>query len=227
MADLRSPLTEGPSVGKREDIKTRTSLGGSAVESIMGAAAVVLAVIGLAGMYPVMLASIAAICVGAALLFEGLALGAHYYDENRHNVRGELEVGEIGVEAMAGIAGIVLGILALVDAVSPWTLLPIAALVMGGGLIFGTGALAVATRQRFFDAPGTTNDKTEQMTRVAQGTAPGAHAFAGVASVVLGIIALVVMSTMAMSLVAFLVMGATLLLSSAAVGGRMLAAFRR
>jgi len=219
MANLREPLPEG-GAARREEIKKRTTVGGAAVETIGGLAAVILAILGLAGFQPVLIAGVACLAVGVALLFEGLALGAQFYDESRG---AESETAEVGVEAMAGLAGITLGVLALADAVSPYVLLPIAALVMGAGMLFGAAPVAQASRQAPVDVSG----KVGEVTRYAGKGAWAAHAFAGIAAVILGILGLLDLGRLTLALVAFLVLGATLVFSSAAFGGRIFAFVRR
>ena len=51
---------------------------GSGAEAIAGAGALVLAVLGLAGTFPMILAAITVIAAGAAFLFQGAALAPRY-----------------------------------------------------------------------------------------------------------------------------------------------------
>jgi hypothetical protein len=223
MANLREPVTDEGTT-RREEIKKRTTVGGAAIETIGGVVAVILAVIGLAGFEPVLIAGVACLAVGVALLFEGLALGAQFYDDARNGVEGE--AAEVGVEAMAGLAGVTLGVLALADAVSPYVLLPIAALVMGAGMLFGASPIAQASRRRTYAEPNV-SPKVNDVSRYAGNSAWAAHAFAGIAAVILGILGLLDLGRITLGLVAFLVLGATLVLSSAAFSGRVVAMVRR
>jgi len=88
--------------------------------------------------------------------------------------------------------------------------------VLGVGLLFAVHPLSEVTHER------------EEAIHGAATTASGAHALAGLAAIVLGIVALVTnLSVVMYALVAFLVLGATVLLGSAAVGGKLVGYFER
>jgi hypothetical protein len=212
-------------VDKRVEIKRKTSIGGVAVETLGAVTALVLSILGLAGIYPVDLASVAAIGAGVALLFEGLSVAAQLHPRSAEVLPREPAAGEVGVEALAGLAGITLGILSLAR-IDTLTLLPVSALVLGGGLLFATHPLAEVTNATSFYDRG---DTKAEVLHGAATTASGAHALAGIAAIVLAIVALVTTtgSVITYSLVAFLVLGATVLLGSAAVGGKLAGYFQR
>ncbi len=221
---IRTTVVEDRDRDKKVEIKRKTSIGGVAVETVGAVTALVLAILGLAGIYPVDLAAVAAIGAGVALLFEGLAVAAQLRPYSSDVMPREPAAGEVGVEALAGLAGITLGILALAR-IDTLVLLPVAALVLGGGLLFATHPLAEVTNATNFYDRGDT--KTEILHGAAT-TASGAHALAGIAAIVLAIVALVATSSViTYSLVAFLVLGATVLLGSAAVGGKLAGYFQR
>src|SRR5262249_7927802 len=92
--------------------------GGSVTEAIGAIGAVVLAIIGLAGILSSLMASIATIVIGAALLMEGIASRQFVFTR-------ELKAG-----FFAGVAGTILGILALFGT-APQTLLAVALIVFG------------------------------------------------------------------------------------------------
>ena len=71
---------EGAMNTRREsfDHRNKEALGGSIAEGLSGIAAVALAIIGLAHVFPLLMASIATIALGAALAFEGGAISARY-----------------------------------------------------------------------------------------------------------------------------------------------------
>jgi uncharacterized membrane protein HdeD (DUF308 family) len=100
--------------------------GGSIAEAVVGLAAVVLTIIGLAGVTPTYIVPIAAICVGAALAFEGSAMR-----------------NEAGMSAgfFGGLTGILLGILALVG-VLPQVLTAVAVIVLACALMVGCYGVA-------------------------------------------------------------------------------------
>jgi hypothetical protein len=105
---------------------------------LLGISAVVLSILGLAAVLPVMLAGIAIIAAGASLLFEGLAVGASSGVAHDGHERTGMMSG-VGAEAIAGLATIALGVLALVR-IDPNILLPVAAIVLGTGVLFSAGA---------------------------------------------------------------------------------------
>lgn len=199
---------------------TAKAIAGTGVtEAIAGAAGVILAVLGLIGVLQLYMAAIAAICVGAALLIEGLGIGSRI-KAMRHGMGGDRAAmgglaGGTSVEVLGGIAGIVLGVLALFD-VLPGEMLAIAALVYGATLILGSGA----TRQ--LDASLAIRDDQSQAAHQALVTSDGAKILAGLAAAALGILFLAdVITAIEALLVAFLVVGAVNLLSGGALSARM------
>jgi hypothetical protein len=108
---------------------------GSGAEAIAGGGALVLAIVGLAGLFPMILASIAVIAAGAAFLFQGAAIASRHRRLAVEAGGGEAEI-ETGTSAeiIGGLAGIALGILALVG-VEPMALLAVSAIVFGGTLV--------------------------------------------------------------------------------------------
>ncbi len=168
--------------------------GGSAIEAIGGIAAIVLAIIGLAGLIPGDLAAIAAIVIGASLLLQGGAVMSSL----RHLEAGAGVGGAMSAESLGGIAAIVLGILALLG-ISPGILLSAAVLTLGAALLLGAGALPFAGGGSAF---------------------AGGQAFIGIGAVVLGILAVVGIAQVTLQLVAFLVLGCGVFFAGSAVGTR-------
>ena len=203
---------------KKIEIKRKSSIGGVAAEVLAAVGAVVLAIIGLAGLFPVDLAGVAAIAAGAALLFEGFAVGAQLRPHSAVVAPREPATGEIGVEALAGLGGIALGIIALAGAAT-FVLLPVASIVLGAGLMFAVHPLTEVTHAtEYYEGIDT---KTEVMHGAGAGIS-GIHAFAGVAAIVLGIVGLVIPNpVVTYTLVAFLIIGGTVMLGSAAVGTKL------
>ena len=94
---------------------------GSVMAAIVAIAVVALSIVGLAGMYPAIMAAIATIVTAAAILIEGGA-----FEAARTGNSGAIFL----TDAMGAVAGIVLGILALMG-VAPVTLLSVAVLIFG------------------------------------------------------------------------------------------------
>jgi hypothetical protein len=201
--------------------------GGSITEAICGAAVVVLTIVGLAGVMPGTMASIATIAFGVALLAQGSAIAArfsrlvHEAVPREWDTRAEIG-GGMGAEFLAGGAGVVLGILGLLG-VGTAVLIPIAVIVFGGALLLGSG-VTVDLGSLAEPAP---HERFVEIARQATAAASGAQVLIGISAIVLGIIALVGIETTLVTLVALLVVGAAVLFSATAVSTRLAAVMRR
>jgi hypothetical protein len=106
------------------------------LEGFGALATMALAIIGLAGLFPASMAAIAAIVLGAAILFEG---GAVTWKNGRIMPANMTEGKTFEVGAMAdfqgGVAAIVLGILALLG-ISQLSLLSVALIAVGAAFLF-------------------------------------------------------------------------------------------
>lgn len=193
----------------------KTVATGSGVEAVAGGAALVLAILGLAGLLPMVLASIAVIAAGAAFLFDGAAVAARHRRLALEAGGGEAEI-ETGMstEIIGGLAGIALGILALIG-IETVALLAISAIVFGGTLLFGSPAVYRASRAE----PG--NQIVDEMARQTTAGAAGAQALVGIGAVTLGILALVGIMPQTLVLVAVLCIGGAALLSGGALTSKM------
>jgi hypothetical protein len=207
---------------------------GSMAEAFAGVGAVVLAILGLAGALPITMMAIATILLGAAILFQGGSVAARHYRllgtslRAGHAERADLEVsGGMTAESLAGIAGIVLGILALLG-IAPVTLCAVALIAFGGAELLGSAATsrynAVAIEQR------AQSESSRQLLRDvvndAVNLSAGGQVLIGVGAVVLGILALLGFVPVTLTLVGLLAIGACLLFSGSAVGARLLGVFR-
>lgn len=221
--DVQGRPIEGTNVYEPQE-KEKTAeviFGGSTAEALVGAAAAVLAILGLANIWPGYMASIATIAVGAALLFQGIAIASRYSDLARRTGGSEVG-GGVSAEILGGIAGIALGILALMG-IMPATLTPVAIIVFGGALLIGSAATAQLNSLSTWRM----TDRARDVTRSAIEMASGTEVLIGIAAVVLGILALLGMAPRTLVLVALLGLGATVLFSGSAVSSRMLSIFRR
>ena len=192
--------------------------GGAGAEAFCGAAAVAVAIIGLAGLVPRYMAGVAAIALGTALIAGGGAVAARWQHEVRHFVGKaqeiELEMGLLS-EVLGGVAGIALGVIGLAG-YAPQVLFPCAAIVFGGTLLIGGAAQPAVAILAHDDQP-----RFERLSRVAMDFTGGVMAFVGLGSVVLGVLGLIGLgSGLLMSLVAMLAMGAALMLAGMAEAAR-------
>ena len=187
--------------------------GGSAAEMIGGLAAIVLTILGLAHVAPSLMPTIATIAIGVALVFEGGSIAAQYSRIISKTVENNMQAIEMGggmtAEMVAGITGVVLGILALLG-LDSLTLSASAVIVYGAALSLGGGMTSQlnASRLELYGEAGT-------------------QILVGLAAGVLGILALVGVAPMVLVLVGLLAVGVSLLLSGGAVGGRLVRLFQR
>jgi hypothetical protein len=134
--------------------------------------------------------------------------------------------GEVGggmsAESLAGIAGIVLGILALLG-VAPRALCSVALIAFGAGLLFGS-----VVKGRFASLHSAHSGFGETTRRIIDESiraSAGGEVLVGVGAVVLGILALLGLNSVTLVLIGFLGVGTALLLSGTAFGARMLGLF--
>jgi hypothetical protein len=208
--------------------ETRTSLelvaGGSMAETIGGAAACVLAIVGLSGILPGYLAAIATVAAGAALFFEGAAIVTRYTELLEETDADRLSATALGsgmsAESLGGLAAIALGVLALVG-VTSMTLMSVAVIVLGGALLLGSAATSRLNALRIARAH---RDETAWLVaREALAAATGAQVLIGIAAVVLGVLAVIGIAPLILILVGLLASGFSILVSGTAVGSKMLA----
>lgn len=201
---------------------------GTGSEALVGAGAIILAIIGLAGVQSFYMAAIACIAVGAALILEGAVLMAKHaemvtdFDPTRSD---RIEAGGgVSAELLGGGAGIVLGILALVGIV-PMILLSVALIAFGACLLIG--ATMTSHLRNFAMEPSTEHPALREVAHEATIAASGAQALVALAAVVLGILGLVHFVPLTLTLVGMLVLGAAIVLNGSAMTTWMLAAGRR
>lgn len=195
---------------------------GSVMESLGGIAAIVLGILGLDHMVPQTLAGVGIIVVGAALVSEGSALLGRYArianDDAAGFTTGYADIGGgVMLEFLAGIAAIVLGVLALLS-ISPLTLMAIAIIAIGAALILAGGSFGV-------EAPAV--DTGDLLARNALMGTRSIEMLAGVGAVVLGILALLGHHELTLILVSILGLGAAIVLTGSALTGRLLMIMNR
>lgn len=195
---------------------TETAAVGPMTEGAAGIATIVLAILALAAISPGALGSIAAIVIGVGLLIEAANTGIEYSRASGRMQAGAItQTAQLGadvtVELMAGVAGIVLGVLALLSAGSVMHLLPAALIVFGGALLLaGFSATAIGTMTTLESATGTTTSWQSDLA-----PARGVQILVGIAAIVLGILAFVVTAGGTLLMVGLLAVGAALLATSA------------
>lgn len=203
------------------------TLGRSLPGTIGGIAAVVLCILGLAGIYPLMFVSISVIAIGAALVFRGGVIAAEFSKLAAHFIGSKESNAELGggasIELLAGIAGIVLGILSLLG-FDANLLASIAIIVFGSALMMGSGVLSRLNSIKMSIANPEHNG--HRMIEDLVSAATGTQILVGLAAIVLGILALIGLHTLTLNLVALLGIGAAILLSGSAITGKMIGLIR-
>lgn len=142
-------------------------LGGSSLSVVflVGVAGIVLGVLAVLGIEPAVLTPIATIAFGAALLLSSNAVW-QLHALGHESLRGqravdlasgdilarELAFGSAGVQALSGLAVIVVGVLALVGVANDLTLNLVALLALGATIVFTGGSLS-ASLLNFLRAP--------------------------------------------------------------------------
>jgi hypothetical protein len=187
-------------------ITTTETSSGLFAEAVGGIATIVLAILGLSGVSPDYLLGIATIVFGAALVIEGTSLVADYAHMLSHSSEATTsQIGTSGVSAvfLAGVAGIILGVLALLGLDS--TMLSSAAIIVyGSAMLLSSGVTAGLHALKGRMAGDST--VVERAFETA-----GVKVLAGVAAIVLGILAAAGTVALKLDLIALLVLGAGIL----------------
>jgi hypothetical protein len=200
---------------------------GGFVDALGGIATIVLAIIALSGVTPDTLLSIATIVFGAALLIQGGAMLSEF---------GQIEAtpdayvsrGSGGVSALflVGIAGIVLGVLALLG-LHAAALTAVAAIAFGVALLLSSSGVWQLLTSRSIATRFQTHAPMVRVvaSEVAAGSA-GLQAMAGLAVIVLGLLAVCGIYAVPLTLIALLVAGASILLTGTTLSGTMIGFMR-
>jgi hypothetical protein len=184
-------------------------------ETVGGLALIALGIVALARIYPGLIDSINIVVAGVALLFMTISLSgelARVYSTPSRDLM-ETEVGSgLSAGVMAGIAGIVLGILGILDIARP-TLISVAVIVFGAAVLLD---FAMMAQTRLIRSAVTTSAESARVASAPSGTAM-ASIFVGVALVTLGIIAVVGVRPDILVAVSLLGLGGYLFLKGTAI----------
>lgn len=197
------------------------------VDALGGIATIVLAIVGLSGVKPDILLSIATVVFGAALLIQGGAMLTEYAQIEvlpESNVAGS--GGGLSALFLVGTAGIVLGVLALLGVHAP-VLASVAAIAFGAALIVSSSAVWQLLTSRSVAAQFQSRSPMLRIvaSEVAAGSA-GVQAMAGLAVIVLGILAVSGIYTDSLALIALLAAGAAIVLTGSTLSGTMIGFMR-
>lgn len=202
-------------------------MSGSFAEGIAGIAASIIAIVGLSGMMPERMLFISTIAVGAALLFQGVAVAVRFSHLVSETSKSKLDVAELGLgmsaESIGGAVGVVLGILFFTTNL---IVLPaIASIIFGISVIFGSG-LTIRLNSLEIRRSGE-NEFMKELAHQAVWAVVGIQMVLGLTAVTLGIISLAGINPMILSLVAMLCVGISDFLSGTAIGSRIMSVFRK
>ncbi|HTV38292.1 MAG TPA: hypothetical protein VMF12_17815 [Xanthobacteraceae bacterium] len=199
---------------------------GGFVDALGGIATIVLAIIGLSGIKPDILVSISTIVFGAALLIQGGAMLSEFAMIESTPETSAAGGGGLSSLFMVGVAGIVLGVLALLG-VYPAVLTSVAVIAFGAALVLSSSSVwqlltAQSMAMRF-------QSRSPMVRLVASEIAIGSsgmQAMTGLAVIVLGILAVAGIYSQPLTLIALLAAGATLVMTGGTLSG-MLIGFMR
>jgi hypothetical protein len=189
---------------------------GALIEAIGGVAAIVLGILGLAGLITDTMLAVITIIIGVALVLQGMEITAEYSAALANGDESAVPASRgMTIELLVGGAGIVLGILALVAANAHF-LVPAALIVFGGSLM-----LAGVAGAQMFPSNGAHRETAEghvlEVARQSRSGAAGVQVMVGIAAIILGVLAYVLPSVAPTLLfVGLIAVGGSLLLTSAA-----------
>jgi hypothetical protein len=201
---------------------------GGLADAIGGIATAVLAIVALTGFASTTMAAIATVVFGAALLIQGGTILSEYAHLVFPAEQPLERSGGGGLSALflVGVAGIVLGVLALLGiATTPLT--AIATIAFGGALVMSSNSV----RQLYLLQAATQKTSASHSgSKLLAGTmasgSAGVQVLAGLAAIVLGILSIAGTSAVHLIPVALLVLGVTIILTGSTLSGLVLSLMR-
>jgi hypothetical protein len=204
---------------------------GGLADAVGGIATIVLAILALGGVHPEIIVPIAVIVFGAALLIQGGTMLSEYasiiFPAGAAGASAEqFGVGSLSTLFLVGVAGIVLGILALLG-ITPAILTATAVIAFGSALMLTSNSVRhLYMMQSSASWSGAPRAGAEVLAgEMASGSA-GVQMLAGLAAIVLGILALLGINASTLTLAALIVLGATVILTGSALSGLVIGFMR-
>jgi hypothetical protein len=205
---------------------------GGFVDAIGGVATIVIAVVGLAGVKSEMMVAIATIVFGVALLVEGGAMLSEYANlvfPSGSRPAAIENFGGVGLSAhfLAGAAGIVLGVLALLG-IASITLTSIALIAFGAALALSSNSVwrLHQLKRAMLPAENQPISGTTILASEMASESAGALTLAGLAAIVLGILAVAGLNPIVLTLAALIAVGATLVLTGGSLSATVVSFMR-
>jgi hypothetical protein len=220
----------------RGSVARESAAYGGLVDAFGGIATVVLAIVGLASVNRPLMTAIATIVFGVALLIQAGTMLSEYAQVIFPSGASSASTDQFGsgnnlsAVFVVGVAGIVLGVLALLD-IAPSVLPPIAVIAFGSALVLSSSSVWQLYSLRQTAARGETQPQfgggEVLASEMASGSA-GIQVLAGLAAIVLGVIAVAgSVHAEIVTLVALLVVGATTIMTGTSLSATVMSFMRR
>ena len=213
-------------VDQRSTANTTAAYGGL-IDAIGGIATAVIAIVGLTGFHDVLMDAVAVIVFGAAMLIQGGTLLSEYAAV-LPIVPAAAETGDPGVAVMflAGVGGIVLGILALLG-VAAAPLIAIAVIAYGAALLLSSSSVRHLFQLQSAARRLGSRSGTEILAgEMASGSA-GVQLVTGLPAIVLGILSVSGAHAPLLTLTALLIVGITFIMSGSTLSGMVMGFMRQ
>jgi hypothetical protein len=214
-----------------ERISTEAAAYGGLIDAIGGVATIVLAIVALAGAHPETIIPITVIVFAAALLIQGGAILSEYasmiFPAGAGSASAE-QFGGGGVSAvfLVGAAGIVLGVLALLD-IAAATLTSVAIIAFGSALVLSANSVRhLYMMQASAGSLGAPRMGGEILAAEMASGSAGVQTLAGIAAIVLGLLAVAGHNSNVLIASALIVLGATVILTGSTLGGLVMGFMR-
>jgi hypothetical protein len=189
---------------------------GSVIELGVGIGAVILAILGLVGKLPEVLLAVAVIGIGGAFIVKSRSIISRFHvfvRETSDVATDDLALG-MTTEFTAGVAGIVLGLLALMGFV-PATLLSVGAVVFGLTLMIGVGV--ENSLSEIETACGTSHHRIRKTAKETISAISAVPMLLGISAAVLGILSIVgIVAPTVLMLTAMLAVGGAMVFNGLA-----------
>jgi hypothetical protein len=206
-----------------------TAAYGGFADAVGGIVTIVLAILGLAAVAPETMVPIATIVFGVALLIQGGTLLSEYarliFPAGAPGSSvGQFGGGSLAAVFLAGVGGIVLGILALLG-INPTVLTSAAIISFGAALMLSSNSvwnLHHIRRESLSAQEHSPASGSELLANEMAVGSAGMQALAGLAAIVLGILALAGNNAVILALVALLGLGGTLILTGSTLSATVL-----
>lgn len=191
---------------------------GTLGEGIGGAGAVVLGILGLIGIMPLVLDSVAAIALGIALVMGTIVIGTEYrrmFNKAPYRVR-QRAADALALQILTGIGATVLGVLALLG-IDSVPLLGVASIVLGAALLMTSSALS---KVQSHTEEGK-SEAGEHLFPTAFNIASSWNLLVGIGGMVLGILALSGVSPVTLTLISVLSLGTGVMITGSPTVNRV------